>query len=177
MRAPRKLRHPNIVLRARIDFEVVGKLATETGHLDRLSLAESAHVDARRCGDEYIDVARAVVNDDDESERQIIDDGLTDRSRDTNDRAFRRFTYISGRDRQRLHFWATPVSFSLRDVDEHEQSGQHRVGERAGHAHLLLECESEIVRRADVNTARSVLNRETLIERRTGATNRRPLFL
>ena len=81
-----------------IDFKMIGELTTKARHFDRLSLTEAAHVDARRGADENVDITRAVINDDDESKRQIIDD------------------------RARLHLWTTPVSFNLRDVDEHEQT-------------------------------------------------------
>src|SRR5689334_2006541 len=154
----------DVVLHAWIDFEVIRELTAEAGHLDRLSLTQAAHIDTRRSANEYVHVTRTVVNDNDEPKRQIVDDRLRDRSRDTNDTALGCFAYASGSDRLRLHLWTTPVSLCVRHVDKHEQARQHSICERAGHAHLLPQRESEIVRRADVDAAGTILDSETLIE-------------
>jgi hypothetical protein len=47
-----------------IDFEVICELATKAGNLDRLSLAEAAHVNSRRGADEDVDFTRGVVDND-----------------------------------------------------------------------------------------------------------------
>jgi hypothetical protein len=68
----------NVVLDARVDFEVAGKLAAEPRDLDGLALAQAAHVYACRSADEGMNFTGAVIDEDDESEWQIIHDRLTD---------------------------------------------------------------------------------------------------
>ena len=51
---------------------MVCKLAAEPRHFDRLSGAKTAYVDAGRSADEYVDFARAIVDEDNETERQIV---------------------------------------------------------------------------------------------------------
>jgi hypothetical protein len=60
--------YANIVLRARIDFEMFGELAAESRNLDGLSRAQPADVDARGRADEHINFARPVIRDNDEPE-------------------------------------------------------------------------------------------------------------
>jgi hypothetical protein len=67
--ASSKQHNPDIRLRAWIDLEVVRELATEAGHFDCLSLGDATYIDPSRGTNEYVDVARAVVDDDDEPKR------------------------------------------------------------------------------------------------------------
>src|SRR5262245_42808960 len=103
--------HFYVRLSARIHFEVVCELATEARHFDRLPRAESAYINARRSADEDVDFARTIVDHDDEPERQIVNDGLSDRSRNPDDAAFAPFTHVAGCDWNWLHFRSTSMSF------------------------------------------------------------------
>ena len=94
----RLIHNPDVGLSAWIDFKMICKLTTKPGDFDRLSRAEAAHVDARRRTDEDVDFTRAVVDNDDESKRQIVDDWLRDRSRDANYLAFGPFTHVASID-------------------------------------------------------------------------------
>src|ERR1044071_9203031 len=123
---------------------MVGKLAAKACHFDRLALADSAYVDAGRGGNEYVDVARAVVDDDDESERQIVDNRLRDRPGDADQTAFSPFTHATSCYRQRVNFRSTTVRLGDSDVDEHKQTGQHGIGECACDAHLLPRRKAEV---------------------------------
>src|SRR6185369_269785 len=87
---------PYVVLRARIDFERTCKLAAESRHFDSLTRTQATDVDASRSADERMNLARAIVYEDDESERQIIDDWLRDRSRYLDDLAFGSLTDVAG---------------------------------------------------------------------------------
>ena len=112
-----------VVLHSWIDFEGAGKLTAESRDLDGLAGAQAAHVYACRSANERMNFAGAIIDKDDESERQIVHDRLSDGSSDRHQLAFSRFSDSAGRDRKRLHFWTTPMSFDVGHVDEHEQSG------------------------------------------------------
>ena len=90
----------NIILRAWIDFEIVGKLSAESRDFDSLAGAQAANVDTRRGADERMNFAGTIIDEDDESEWQIINDGLSDRPSDRDKLAFGVFTYVAGCDRQ-----------------------------------------------------------------------------
>src|SRR5215813_8960110 len=109
--------------------------------------------------------AGAVIDEDDESEWQIIHDWLSDCSGDRHELAFSVFADVPGGHRKRAHFWTTPVYFDVGHIDEHEQSGQNRIGESPGHAHLLSRRKTEIVGNADIDAASAILDRKALIKR------------
>ena len=113
----------NVALNPRIDFEVAGKLTAESSDLDGLAGAQAAHVYACRSGYEGMNFAGAVIDEDDESERQIIHDRLSDCPGDRDEAAFSVFTDVAGCHRFRLYFWTTAMRFDVCDVDEYEQSG------------------------------------------------------
>jgi len=113
---------PNVVLIARIDFERACKLPAESRHLDGLTGTQPADVYARRGADERMNLARAVIYEDDESKWQIIDDWLSDRSRYLDDLAFGALTDSARCDRKRLHFWTSPVRFDLSNVNQNKQT-------------------------------------------------------
>jgi hypothetical protein len=62
----------NVVLYARIDFEVVGELTIESRDRDGLAGAQPAHVDACRSANEGMNFAGAIIDEDDESEWQTL---------------------------------------------------------------------------------------------------------
>jgi hypothetical protein len=111
----------NVTLRSWIDFEVVGKLTAESRDFNRLPGAQAADVDASRGTDERVNFAGAVIDEDDETEWQIIDDRLSNRPCDCDKLAFGVFTNVSSRYRKRLHFRATPMSFDVSHINENEQ--------------------------------------------------------
>ena len=61
--------------------------------------------------------AGPIIDKYDESEWQIIDDGLSDRSRHPDKLAFGRLAYGSGCDRERLHFRPASMSFDVSHID------------------------------------------------------------
>ncbi len=108
--------------------------------------------------------AGAIVNKDDESEWQIVNNRLSDRSSDRDELAFSVFAHVAGFDRKRLHFWTTAMRFDCGHIYEHEQSGQDCISELPCHANLLPEPKAKVVRSADVDSTRAILNRKALIE-------------
>src|SRR5690348_1940601 len=101
----------DVALNARIDLEVIAKLAAESGHLDPLTCAQTGDVYASRGADECMNVAGSVIDRDGESEWQVITDGLCDRSRERHELAFRRLAHGACGDRKRLHCRPAPVRF------------------------------------------------------------------
>ena len=154
----------DVALEARIDFEVTSELATEAGHFDGLALAQTAHVYPGRGADERMNFARSIVDEDDEPEWQVVDDGPGDRSPDSDELAFGGFAHGSCGNRERVHFRPAPVRFDVRQIDEHEQTRQDGVGKLAGDTHLLSRREPQVVGNADVDAARVILNGKALIE-------------
>ena len=65
--------HFDVALYARIDLEMIGKLPAESCDLYGLAWAYAAHVYARRGVNKRIDFAGPIINNEDESEGQIID--------------------------------------------------------------------------------------------------------
>lgn len=110
----------NVFLCAGIDFEVARKLATKPCDLDSLAGAQAANVDARGGANERMNFAGAVINEDDESEGQIIDDRLSDCSSNPDQPAFRIFAYIAGGDCKRPHFRTPAMSFDIGHIYEHK---------------------------------------------------------
>jgi len=109
----------NVRLYPWIDFEGACKFTAESRDFDGLARAQPAHVYACRSANERMNFAGAIVDKDDESERQIIHDRLSDGSSDRYEAAFSGFTYVAGCNRKRPHFWTTPMSFDDGHVDEH----------------------------------------------------------
>ena len=72
----------DVALKPGIDFKRIRELAAETRHLDRLARAQTTNVDPGRGTNKHVDLAGAVVNENDEPERQVVNDWLRDRSSD-----------------------------------------------------------------------------------------------
>ena len=110
----------NVGLCPRIDFEITRELTAESGHLDCLARTQAADVNARRRADKRMNFAGAVVDKDDETEGQIVDDGLRDGAGYRDELTFSSFTDAARRDRKWLHFRAATVSLNVGHVDENK---------------------------------------------------------
>lgn len=64
--------------------------------------------------------AGTIIDEDDETEWQIVDDRLSDRPRDRYELTFRVFTNVTRCNWKRLHFWTTPMSFDFSHINENE---------------------------------------------------------
>src|SRR5262249_34693078 len=103
----------NIPLESWINLETIGKLSTESRHLDGVAESQAANVDARRCGDKGMHFSTTIVDEYYEASRQNILYGLRNRLSYPDQLALGRFAHLSSGDRQRFNCRPPPMNFGF----------------------------------------------------------------
>src|SRR5262245_45357487 len=109
-------KHFDVALYTRINLEMIGKMPAESCDLYGLAPAYAAKIYACRGVNERIDFTRPIINNYDESEWQIIDYRLSDRSGYPDKLAFGRRAYGPRCDRERLHSRAASTSLDVSHI-------------------------------------------------------------